>query len=187
MLSFGRMSLAPVFYVLFHWFGWTGHGFTVSWVLLVLVFLVSEFSDIVDGHIARKMNQVSILGKVLDPFSDVVAHSTYFFCLVEAGFLPGWMFLLFLFRELGIILIRMVLLSEGTALAARAGGKIKSLLYAFASGAGILLLGAITIGIQAFYSDAIRVLFLILIGAGLAMSWFSFGQYFAGFLKRTKA
>ena len=61
LISFIRILLIPVFAVLFY------KGYTVA---SVIILAVSGFSDLVDGKIARKLNQISNLGKMLDPIAD---------------------------------------------------------------------------------------------------------------------
>jgi CDP-diacylglycerol--glycerol-3-phosphate 3-phosphatidyltransferase len=128
---------------------------------------------------------VSSSGKILDPFSDVVTHLTYFFCFTEAKIIPGWMFMLFVFRELGIILIRMVLISEGIALAASAGGKIKSLTFAFGSAVALLALGNFYFGIAPASQGIIILVCQVLVGIGLVLSWLSFADYLNKFIRRS--
>jgi CDP-diacylglycerol--glycerol-3-phosphate 3-phosphatidyltransferase len=103
--------------------------------------VISEITDIMDGHIARTRGQVSDIGKLMDPFSDVFLRITFFVCFIGAGLMPLWAFIIIVWRELGIMFIRMLLAKEGTAMAANKGGKLKSLLYAFSSFGGIVVLG----------------------------------------------
>jgi len=185
-ISLGRLFLAPVFYVAFHIPGWTGLNPLVFYVLLWFFYWIAEISDIVDGKIARKHGLVSSLGKVLDPLSDVVTHTTYFFCFVEAGILPGWAFMIFLLRELGIILVRMILLSEGTALGAGLGGKIKSVFFGISSAFGLLVLGALIFGITSQITSYLKLAFWIVFGVGMFLSILSFFQYLDSFLRRPR-
>ena len=66
-LSYIRIALIPVFAVLFY------KGY-VGWAMLVLGF--SGLSDFLDGKIARKFNQVSDLGKIIDPVADKLTQIT---------------------------------------------------------------------------------------------------------------
>lgn len=69
-ISLGRIVIVPLLVVVLltpvaeHWFGISGYA------LAVVVFLIASLSDILDGHLARRRNQVSTLGKFLDPIAD---------------------------------------------------------------------------------------------------------------------
>lgn len=107
----------------------------LAWGIVVLI----ELSDVLDGMAARAANAVTDLGKILDPFADVVSKVTYFVCLLTAGIVPLWFVLILLYREFGIILIRMILFRDGVALGARIMGKIKTWFYAISAGVGLFL------------------------------------------------
>ena len=115
----------------------------------------------------RSTGTVSDLGKVLDPFADVVARLTYFLCFVEAGFMPAWVFLLVLNRELGMTFLRMMLARKGIALGARMGGKVKTALYAAATSTGLVWYTLAQVGAGASLLSIAGILFLVLLGAGL--------------------
>lgn len=182
-LSLGRILASPVIYLLFLLPGVLGTGHGIIWLVLLVLWLGAEITDVVDGHLARKLSLVSPMGKVLDPLSDVVLHSTVLYYLAETGIIPGFLFALFLWRELGILVIRMILLTEGTAMAAGSGGKIKSFLFALACGAGLLTLGSQWKVLPAIEAPAALVT-TILTSLGLLMSWISFIQYFRSFMNR---
>jgi CDP-diacylglycerol--glycerol-3-phosphate 3-phosphatidyltransferase len=73
-ISIARIILAPLFFVSYFLPIWTGSFNTVSSVLIMSIFLGIELSDFLDGYLARKYNLVSDLGKVLDPFADVLSR-----------------------------------------------------------------------------------------------------------------
>ena len=134
-----RIFLSPIFFLAFFVPLWTGFLLQTSIVVLWLLFVYIEFSDALDGDIARRTNQVTDLGKVLDPFADVFSRLTYFVCLLVANLMPVWVFIIILYREFGIIFIRLLMYRKGVALAARSGGKIKTVMYSLGGGAGLLL------------------------------------------------
>lgn len=62
------------------------------YALAVVVFLVAVLSDVADGWLARRWNQITKLGIVLDPLVDIVFNLALFAGLVMARLVPGWMF-----------------------------------------------------------------------------------------------
>ena len=134
-LTVARIFMSPVFYILFVLSQSFPEGY---WLLTAwVVYLVAEFTDILDGWVARKWDMVSDLGKVLDPFADVVSRITYFAIFLQMGIFPLWAFLPILYRELGITFLRMVLLKKGKVMAANWAGKAKAWFY-FGSSLGAL-------------------------------------------------
>jgi CDP-diacylglycerol--glycerol-3-phosphate 3-phosphatidyltransferase len=99
--------------------------------LLLALLIVSEFSDIFDGFLARKRNQVTDLGKVLDPMADSITHIALFLAFTQ-GFvqLPLLIVLVFLYRDFFISTLRTLCALRGVALAARFSGKVKAIMQA---------------------------------------------------------
>jgi len=135
-----RLVLSPVFFLLFFIPVWTGLFSTLSVVLLWLIFITIEITDAVDGSVARSRDEVTDMGKLLDPFSDVFSRITYFVCFAVVGILPAWMLMVVLYREFGITFVRLLMFRRGTALAARSGGKVKTLFYFFSAAISLILL-----------------------------------------------
>lgn len=79
------------------------HDPTVSnrWICLV-IFLVVASTDWLDGYLARKLNQVTDLGKFLDPLVDKLLVLAPLLVLIELGKIPAWGVFLILARELTI-------------------------------------------------------------------------------------
>ncbi|NEO29072.1 MAG: CDP-diacylglycerol--glycerol-3-phosphate 3-phosphatidyltransferase [Symploca sp. SIO3C6] len=71
------------------------------WVCLV-IFLVAAGTDWLDGYLARKLNQVTDLGKFLDPLVDKLLVLAPLLALIEIGQVPAWGVFLILGRELAI-------------------------------------------------------------------------------------
>ena len=103
LLSFIRILLIPVFAYLFH------KGELV-WAVAVLA--LSGLSDFFDGKIARRFNQVSELGKILDPIADKLTQATIAIMLFITFYkaenrslhLFAWVFLLFIVKELVMLI-----------------------------------------------------------------------------------
>ena len=129
-----RVIFAPIFFLLYYVPIWTGN-FTFSSLLIALPCLIfAEFTDYLDGHYARKNNEVSDFGKLFDPFADVILHLTTFVCFMksanpEISYLPVVILLLIMLREFSQNFLRMVDAKKGVAIAARKGGKFKTVMY----------------------------------------------------------
>lgn len=133
--------MSPVFFFFAFLPYWTSGRFALlSTIILWTVFVLVELSDILDGVVARAQGIVSDLGKLLDPFADVVSRLTYFLVFAVFDIMPVWMFVLIMWREVGIIFVRMMMMRDRVALAARKGGKTKAVMYAVSSGFGLLML-----------------------------------------------
>jgi CDP-diacylglycerol--glycerol-3-phosphate 3-phosphatidyltransferase len=134
-----RIVLAPVFCALFFFPEVTGVGMALSVYLLVPLFIFMEFTDYLDGYYARKHAMVSDFGKLFDPFADVLANLTVLFTFVVSGYMPAPLFLIIMYREMGIMFVRMLASGQGVVIAARKGGKTKTVLYIVAAGCSLLL------------------------------------------------
>jgi CDP-diacylglycerol--glycerol-3-phosphate 3-phosphatidyltransferase len=119
---------------------------TLPYVLLPLLIL-SEFSDVFDGFIARRRNQVTDLGKVLDPMADSITRISLFLTFTQ-GFvqLPLMVVLVFLYRDFFITTLRTLCALRGIALAARFSGKLKAIIQACVAFLIIILMFPYTTG-----------------------------------------
>jgi CDP-diacylglycerol--glycerol-3-phosphate 3-phosphatidyltransferase len=183
VLTLSRIILAPFFFILVFFPVWTGFGFLPCYITLWLLFLYIEISDIADGHLARRMGLVSDLGKILDPFSDVVSRLTYFVAFVTLGIMPGWMLIIILYRELSINFMRSVLFGRGIAMAARRGGKLKATLYGVAGGAGLLVMGMRGFQVTGLLAQASDIFAMTVFSLALAASVLSFIDYLVLFAR----
>jgi CDP-diacylglycerol---glycerol-3-phosphate 3-phosphatidyltransferase len=93
--------------------------------LMVAIFLLAAGTDWLDGYLARKLNQVTDLGKFLDPLVDKLLVMAPLMALVALGKVPAWGVFLILARELTIAGWR-VSPSQGTVSGANVWGKVKT-------------------------------------------------------------
>ena len=118
-----RVAFIPAFMVLMYLSGGAANG----WMLSALaVFIIASLTDFIDGHIARKYNQVSDFGKFLDPLADklLVISAMAMFC--EWGVMPAWALMIVLTREFAVTGLRLVAAPKGTVIAAGKSGKFKT-------------------------------------------------------------
>lgn len=135
-LTLSRLILTPLAFALFLLSAYNRDvSFTFSPLkvalsaLLLLLMIYMEVSDLVDGKIARKYKLVTDLGKVFDPFSDMFMHLTLFFAFVLKGDMPFIAFILMLWRELLMLLMRMLLSSRSVSFPANIFGKGKTVFF----------------------------------------------------------
>jgi len=141
-----RIVLAPLFFILFFLPEWSGFGNRLSVFILAPLFIFMEFTDFLDGYYARKQKLVTDFGKLFDPFADVLANLTVLFCFVLAGYFSSVLFLVILYREMGIMFVRMLAGRKGVAIGARKGGKLKTVLYITASGFSLAIESTVRLG-----------------------------------------
>ena len=122
-LTMLRIILIPIFVVLFELSDIPNN---MIWALVV--FCIAAITDQLDGHLARKNNQVTSFGKLADPLADKLLTISALICFVEADFayLPGWTVIVIIARELIVTGIRMIALTDNTVIAASIWGKAKT-------------------------------------------------------------
>ncbi|GAB4375572.1 MAG: CDP-diacylglycerol--glycerol-3-phosphate 3-phosphatidyltransferase [Acidobacteriota bacterium] len=101
-------------------------------ILGVAIFLVAILTDFLDGFLARRRDQVTTLGTLLDPIADKLLTSAAFISLVEMGLAPAWMVVIIVGREFVVSGLRSVMATQGVALPASSLGKLKTTVQAVA-------------------------------------------------------
>ncbi len=103
------------------------------------VFITAAVTDYIDGFLARKWNVVTKLGKLLDPLADKILVLSALVMLVAqrsdfdgAPWIPGWIVVLVLAREIWVTGLRSVAAASGVVVAAGSSGKVKSFLQMIA-------------------------------------------------------
>jgi CDP-diacylglycerol--glycerol-3-phosphate 3-phosphatidyltransferase len=136
-ITIARFVLAIIFCVLLAQFEWRRRE-EQAWMIDcgLALFIIAAISDIVDGYIARKQNQVTSFGRVIDPFVDKILVCGAFVLLVGENFvrpdngsnatgMKAWMVVLILGRELLVTGLRGFSEAKGTGYGANLLGKIK--------------------------------------------------------------
>lgn len=99
---------------------------TEKWELIGAgIFVVAALTDWLDGYLARRRQQVTTLGIMLDPVADKLLVSAAFISLVQMGLAPAWMVVVIVGREFAVMGLRMVAVEQGITIAASPLGKGK--------------------------------------------------------------
>jgi CDP-diacylglycerol--glycerol-3-phosphate 3-phosphatidyltransferase len=124
-----RLALIPLFVVLM-----VNPSRETLWIATA-VFLVAAVTDYADGYIARRYRAVTELGKLLDPLADKILVMAALVMLTaqrtfESGdpWVPGWMVVVILAREIWVTGLRGIAAAHGHVVAASPAGKVKSVL-----------------------------------------------------------
>ncbi|MDR2508837.1 MAG: CDP-diacylglycerol--glycerol-3-phosphate 3-phosphatidyltransferase [Candidatus Ancillula sp.] len=97
--------------------------------ILFIIFLIISLSDNLDGYLARSRNEITELGKMLDPIADKLLLGGVLIVMNLVGIMPIWVSVLILFREIGITFLRMVVARKAKkVIAASKMGKLKTFL-----------------------------------------------------------
>jgi len=133
-LTLSRVILGPLFVILTVYQKKLQISDVNLFLFMISILIYSELSDIFDGIVARKTNQVTDLGKILDPMADSVFRLSVFFSFtLSVVKLPIILVLLLFYRDTLVAAIRNLCAINGYALAARKSGKLKAIIQAITS------------------------------------------------------
>ena len=197
--TLSRVIFAPIFFFLYNIPLWASSApilSKISAVILIPLLILFELTDYFDGHYARKNGEVSDFGKLFDPFADVMLNLSVFLCAVSSGYMPIVLFVLIFYREFSQNFLRMVAISKGTAIAAKKGGKFKTVFYILSGFSFLTVECAGRLGIPALfgrYEDSVmsisKTVLIVLFSLCVLFSYVSFADYiksFASVLKGKK-
>ena len=155
--TFLRLVLIPLFLIVYLHPGFIGLKVVSTPWVLAFIMALSELTDACDGYLARRLNQVTDLGKILDPMADSLSRLGVFFCFSQGVVsLPLEIPLLMLYRDVAVSTLRTICALKGFALAARWSGKLKA-------------------GVQAFSAFAILALMALYENEGIERAHFELG------------
>lgn len=93
--------------------------------IALVIFIAAAITDWLDGHIARTRQQVTTLGKLLDPIADKLLISSVLISLVQIGRADAWIVAVMVGREIAVSGLRSIAATQGIVIAARELGKYK--------------------------------------------------------------
>lgn len=146
-ITLGRLVLTAVLFALLGRLDYAPQGAHL-WIAHICfwLYVVTALSDVLDGYIARKYQQITSLGRILDPFADKILICGAFIMLCGHSFydpdavryvtdVQPWMVVIIVGRELLVSSLRGFSEGQGASFAASVHGKVKMLIQAFAVGA----------------------------------------------------
>ena len=196
IITLVRILLIPVFVavLLSPWPLWMPHSefwsFWQPWVAAV-VFAGISFTDAIDGHLARSRNEVTDLGKFLDPLADKILVCSALLALIDLHVLPSWIALIIIAREFIVSGLRMIASAQGKVIAASYLGKVKTVLQICAIILFIVKDSAAISLLDTPVFTGISILAWLVMAAAVVMTIVSLVDYFAkskellGFKKRS--
>lgn len=167
----------------------------INWLYfgLFIFFVLASFTDFLDGHLARKNNQVTNLGKFLDPVADkLLVNSMVIFLIVPASYAHNgqinfsiWCAILLVARDIVVDALRFIAAQKGVVIAANIFGKMKTVLEMIAVSL-VLLNGWPFIYFDAEWPVRIADIFVYLCTAASLMSGIIYMKRYAYVLKENK-
>ncbi len=186
-ITASRIALTPLFVLLYFLPALAGASFNAfSMAALLAVYVLVELSDAVDGAVARRRGEVSDFGKLFDPFADTFARLSYFLCFAFDGRMPFWALFPIVWREFGILFLRLLMAQRGVAMGARPGGKLKAVVYMLAGIVSLASLAMSRFSIDPALGSWIGPAIIAIYGIATALSIASFIDYFAYYRRTAK-
>jgi len=122
MLTVLRVILIPFFVVFM-----LGNISEYDKYIALVIFVGASLTDWLDGYLARKTNQVTNFGKIMDPLADKILVLAAMVLFTFDGFVSPWITIAVLAREFAISGIRIAAAAEGNVVAASIFGKAKTM------------------------------------------------------------
>ena len=119
-LTLGRLFLTVLFV------GFLSSSTHWGDVIALILFIVASLTDWLDGYLARRLNQITNFGKLMDPLADKVLVASALICLIPLQALPAWAVIIIITREFLITGLRQLAAGQGVILPADPLGKHKT-------------------------------------------------------------
>lgn len=98
----------------------------ISWLIAAIFFIIAAISDFIDGWWARKFKKITTFGKFFDSIADKLLTNGVLIIMACATIIPIWMAVILVLRDFIIDVVRQILATKGTIMAADKYGKIKA-------------------------------------------------------------
>ena len=184
LISLIRIMLIPVFAVLFY---------QDKTIAAVIILALSGISDLVDGKIARKLNQISNLGKMLDPIADkltvfaiaIILYIKFSSASNESLKAFAWVFLLFIIKDIVMLIAGLIMILFGLKpCAAEIFGKLATVTF-YTVMVVVMAIGPEVGAIRNIYTLPDNAM-MILVSLAAVATFIAFFSYFPNVLKQIK-
>ena len=155
ILTLLRMLMVPAVIVCFA----TNHPL---WALFF--FLLASATDVLDGYLARKFNQITNFGKIMDPLADKLMLITTLICLYLTGRIPMWVPIVIGVKECTMITVAACLYRKDIVLPSNFFGKLATVLFTVAV-------------LMSFFSDAVAPWHTVLLYIATGVALFAMVYY----------
>lgn len=161
-LTISRMIITPI-YLLVLMLTNIPHGYLIA----TLIFAVAAITDAVDGKLARKNNQITVFGKLLDPVADKMLTTAAYLGFLKLGLCDVFSIMLILTREFAVTSVRLIASAQGIVIPANIWGKIKTVSQ-MVTIILVMLMGELrycadTYGFMSFSFDTMKLISMILV------------------------
>ncbi len=177
LVTYARIAAVPVVMLVMQ------YDSRANAIVATVIFVLAALTDALDGYLARRLNQVSVIGKFLDPLADKLIVLGCLVMLLQLGRVSPWLVFLLISREIVIGTLRTIAIGEGVVIAARRLGKWKT---------GFQMVGIAALLVHYDYPMAFlglsepvsfNVLGTYVLWVGAALSVLSAVDYFWGFFR----
>ena len=159
----------------------------------MLIYLGAALTDSLDGYVARRYKQISVLGKFLDPLADKLIVTAVLVYLTAMDRCPAWLVVALLARELAVTGLRSIAVTEGLVISASDSGKQKTALQLIGTLFLLIHFKYPVWGLEnvRFHDEKLVINFhavgIITLYLALAMSWISALDYFLKFVRAVQS
>ena len=166
-ITLSRIMIVPFIVLLLYFPG------KITCLIAFFLFFVASATDMLDGFVARREGTVTSFGKFLDPLADKLLISSVLIMLTDLGWVPAWITIVIICRELIVTGLRAMAADEGIVIAADRFGKLKTIVQMFACAPLIIH--------DPLFGIPMQALGEILLYIALVLTVFSGGNYLYGF------
>ncbi len=187
LLTMGRIAAIPL--VLY----FIDNYSPVRSFVAMLIYVAAALTDFLDGYLARKRKQISVLGKFLDPLADKLIVTSVLVYLTAMDRCPAWLVVALLARELAVTGLRSIATTEGLMISASDSGKQKTALQLIGTIFLLIHFKYPVLGLEnvRFHDERLLINYhavgIITLYLALAMSWISALDYFLKFARAVQA
>lgn len=153
-------------------------GGVAAKMLALVTFLLASLTDALDGYLAKKYNQITDFGRLMDPIADKILVLAALLAFVEKGVVPAWMVAIIIFREVAVTGLRILALTKSKVIPADGGGRNKTawqmsaiaiiLFYLIFKAGGQGMFGFWSARTEELYKEAIYIIMLVAVALTLA-------------------